>query len=58
MESRLGVGRANVCDCPPFKLAFDGLRKNGQSITGTNVAEGPELHATTDFDTEMHLISG
>ena len=57
MESRLGVGRANVCDCPPFKLAFDGLRKNGQSITGTNVAEGPELHAT-DFDTEMHLISG
>ena len=30
----------------PFKLAFNGLRINGQSITGTNVAEGLELHAT------------
>ena len=30
---------------PPFKLAFDGLRKNGQSIIGTNVAEGLERHA-------------
>ena len=40
----------------PFKLAFNGLRINGQSITGTNVAEGLELYALDEWPSNRLIL--